>query len=352
MSDQTPIVPVILSGGAGSRLWPMSRPEMPKQMLPLTADHTMFQLTAQRTVARDQFSAPIVVANARHGDLVAAQLEAIGVAPQAMILETVGRDTAPAIALAAIAAGSGDAPLLVMPSDHVIDDIDAFHAAILRALPLVRDGWLVTFGIDALSPETGYGWIKSGQEIAPGVHQIVQFVEKPPLDRAEAMLAAGNHYWNGGIFLFCANAFLSALGTFEPAMLAAAEQAMAQATHHANRITPDPVAFAASPARSIDYAVMEKADRVAVVPVSMGWSDVGSWDALHSLSDRDTHGNACQGDVLTLESHNCLVRSDGIRIAMLGGADLIVVASGNDVLILPRGRSQEVKDLLAAMKKD
>ena len=330
----------------------MSRPEMPKQMLPLTANHTMFQLTAQRTHHHERFAAPIIVANAIHGDIVAAQLRAVAVAPQAILLETIGRNTAPAIALAAIAAGGGDAPMLVMPSDHVITDVDAFHAAIQRALPLVRDHWLITFGIDPLSPETGYGWIKSGPEITPGVHQVAHFVEKPPLDRAEAMLAAGNHYWNGGIFLFRADAYLEALGTFEPAMLTAARRAMMLATRDRNRVTPDAEAFAASPSQSIDYAVMEKADRVAVVPVSMGWSDVGSWDALHALSNCDASENACDGDVVVLDSSNCLVRSDGIRIAMLGMKDMIVVASGNDVLIIPRGRSQEVKRLIEAMKQD
>ncbi len=352
MPDQTLIIPVILSGGAGSRLWPMSRPEMPKQMLPLTANHTMFQLTAGRTHNHERFDAPIIVANAMHGDIVAAQLRTVAVSPQAILLETIGRNTAPAIALAAIAAGGGDAPMLVMPSDHVITDVDAFHAAIQRALPLVRDHWLITFGIDPLSPETGYGWIKSGPEITSGVHQVAHFVEKPPLDRAEAMLAAGNHYWNGGIFLFRADAYLDALGTFEPAMLAAARRAMSLAARDGNRITPDADAFAASPSQSIDYAVMEKADRVAVVPVSMGWSDVGSWDALHALSECDAAGNACQGDIVILDSSNCLVRSDGIRIAMLGMNDMIVVANGNDVLIIPQGRSQEVKRLIDAMKQE
>ncbi len=352
MSDRVPIVPVILSGGAGSRLWPMSRPEMPKQMLPLTADQTMLQLTATRTHKTGRFAAPIIVTNAQHGDIVAAQLRAVDIVPQAIILETTGRNTAPAIALAAIAAGSGDSPLLVMPSDHVIDDVDAFHDAIARAEPVVRDGWLVTFGIDPDSPETGYGWIKSGSEIVSGVHQVAHFVEKPPLDRAEAMLSAGDHFWNGGIFLFRADVYLAALAEFEPAMHAATARAMALAKRESGRIIPDADAFAALPAASIDYAVMEKAERVAVVPVNMGWSDVGSWDALHALSERDNHGNACKGDVLTLDSQNCFVRSDGIRIAMLGVDDMIVVASGNDVLIVPRSRSQEVKKLLALMKDD
>ncbi|OYY69223.1 mannose-1-phosphate guanylyltransferase [Sphingomonas sp. 28-63-12] len=351
MSDGASIIPVILSGGAGTRLWPMSRPDLPKQMLALTAAETMLQLTAQRTAGNDRFSAPIIVANARHADLVEAQLDAINVKPRALILEPVGRNSAPAIALAAIAAGSGHRALLVMPSDHVIDDVAAFHTAIERARPIVEQGWLVTFGIDPHAPDTSYGWIKTGERIGKGVHKVLHFIEKPPLDRAATMLAAGDHYWNGGIFLFRADVYLAALAAHAPSMLAAAQRAMDTAERDGTRITPDATAFGASPAQSIDYAVMEKADQVAVVPVCMGWSDVGSWDALHALSPHDTKGNSIQGDVVVLDSSNCLVRSDGVRIATVGLSNMIVVASGNDVLIVPRGRSQEVKRLLEAMKK-
>ena len=353
MPHSTPIIPVILSGGSGTRLWPMSTPDMPKQMLALTADETMLQLTAQRAQG-PQFAAPIVVANARHADMVEDQLNAVGAAAQALILEPVGRNTAPAIALAALAAGGGAAPLLVMPSDHVIADVAAFHAAIATALPLVEDGWLVTFGIDPQAPETGYGWIKVGAEISGGVHRVASFVEKPPRDAAEAMLAAGDHAWNGGIFLFRADAYLDALALHDPATLSACRGAMDSGRREGVRIYPDGEAFAAAPSESIDYAVMEKAERVAVVPVSMGWSDLGSWDALHEISDVDDDGNAHatgeSGEVIAIDTANCLVRSDGLRIAMVGVEDLIVVASGNDVLILPRGRSQEVKALIERMK--
>ncbi len=350
MTAAVPIVPVILSGGSGTRLWPMSTAERPKQMLPLTAEQTMLQLTACRATGA-QFAAPIVVANARHADMVEMQLGAVAASAQALILEPVGRNTAPAIALAAIAAGAGAAPLLVMPSDHVIADVPVFHAAIQAALPLVAQGWLVTFGIAPDAPETGYGWIQIGEEIVAGVHRVATFVEKPPRDRAEAMLAAGDHAWNGGIFLFRADAYLAALATYAPAMLAACQQAMDGARHDGSRIFPDAEAFGTAPADSIDYAVMEKAERVAVVPVSMGWSDVGSWDALHLISDRDSAGNAVHGDVVMVETTNCLIRSDGIRVATLGINDLTVVASGNDVLIMPRGRSQEIKKLIEAMKR-
>jgi mannose-1-phosphate guanylyltransferase len=240
--------------------------------------------------------------------------------------------------------------LLVMPSDHVILDVPAFHTAINAAMPLVAEGWLVTFGIDPQAPETGYGWIHVGEEISDGVHRVANFVEKPPRDKAEAMLAAGDHAWNGGIFLFRADMYLGALAVHAPDMLAACQQAMDKARTEGHRIYPDAEAFAASPAESIDYAVMEKADRVAVVPVSMGWSDLGSWDALHAISEADGDGNVHHGEVIAIETTNCLVRSDGVRIAIVGVEDLIVVASGNDVLILPRGRSQEVKKLIEAMK--
>jgi len=349
MNVAAPIVPVILSGGSGTRLWPMSTPARPKQMLALTAEQTMLQLTARRAHG-ERFAAPIVVANARHADMVESQLHEVAAAAQALILEPVGRNTAPAIALAALAAGGGDAPLLVMPSDHVISDVPAFHAAIHAAMPLVEQGWLVTFGIAADAPETGYGWIHIGDEIGGGVHRVGSFVEKPPRDRAEAMLAAGDHAWNGGIFLFRADIYLGALAVHAPDMLAACQRAMDGAVREGHRILPDAAAFGAAPAESIDYAVMEKAERVAVVPVSMGWSDLGSWDALHAISDCDDGGNACEGDVVLLETSSSLVRSDGMRIAMLGVSDLIVVASGNDVLILPRGRSQDVKKLIDAMK--
>lgn len=345
------IIPVILSGGSGTRLWPMSRADRPKQFLALTAEATMLQLTAERT--RDaQFAAPIIVANASHATMVADQLAQIEVQPAAIILEPVARNTAPAIALAALAADDPKAPLLVMPSDHAIADPDAFRAAIAAALPLVQDGWLVTFGITPDAPETGYGYIKVGQALADGVHRVDRFVEKPPREAADAMLASGDHVWNGGIFLFRADIFLGALAAHAPDMLAAVQDAMAKATQDGLQILPDADAFAASPSDSIDYAVMEKADRVAVVPVSMGWSDVGSWDALHALSDCDEDGNSCPNDdAVLIDTTNCLVRTDGARVAMVGVSDLIVIASGNDILILPRGQSQDVKKVVEALKE-
>lgn len=345
MTDRQRITPVILSGGSGTRLWPMSQPDRPKQFLPLASDATMFEATVARCADTTRFAAPMIVANARHAGLIETQLAG---AEAMLVLEPLARNTAPAIALAARLADP-KALLLVMPSDHVIADEAAFMAAIDAALPLVADGWLATFGIAPDGPETGFGYIQTGEAIAPGVHRVARFVEKPDRTRAEAMIASGDHVWNGGIFLFRADAFLGALAVHAPDMLAAAQAAVAGATRDGARILPDAAAFAASPDESIDYAVMEKADRVAVVPVAMGWSDVGSWDALHTLgsnADGDTH----HGDVIALDTSNCLLRSDGIRIAAVGVHDLIVVASGNDVLILPRGQSQDVKRIVEALK--
>lgn len=351
MPEPKLIVPVILSGGSGTRLWPMSTPERPKQLLPLTAEITMLQLTAGRANG-DNFARPIVVANAAHADIVEEQLAHVESSAQALILEPMGRNTAPAIALAALAAGGDDSPLLVMPSDHIIADLPAFHAAIQAALPLVEQGWLVTFGIAPDAPETGYGWIKIGAPLTDGVHRVDRFVEKPPRDKAEAMLAAGDHAWNGGIFLFRADKYLEALATFVPEILAKARESMDKARREGGRIWPDSDAFAACPSDSIDYAVMERADRVAVVPVSMGWNDVGSWDALHAISACDVDGNVCGGDVIAIETSGCLVRADtGKRVALVGVSDLIVVASGDDILVMPRGSSQDVKKIIAAMQR-
>lgn len=345
------ITPVILSGGAGTRLWPLSLPERPKQMLTLDGDRTMLQATASRVNDATRFAAPIVVANAAHADAIEAQLVAIGCAPAALVLEPAGRNTAPAIALAALAAPSSDALLLVMPSDHVIGDVAAFRAAIDRAASLAEQGWLVTFGITADHPETGFGYIKLGADLADNVHQVERFVEKPPLTEAQRMLRDGGYAWNGGIFLFRADAYLDALVAHAPDMLDPVRASMKDAGRSGARIHPKAELFAQAPSDSIDYAVLEKAARVAVAPVSMGWSDVGSWDAVHALGPADDRGTVSAGDVVALDTANCLIRSDGLTVATLGVSDLIVVATGKHVLILPRGRSQEVKRLLDAVKE-
>jgi mannose-1-phosphate guanylyltransferase/mannose-1-phosphate guanylyltransferase/mannose-6-phosphate isomerase len=342
------ITPVILSGGGGTRLWPLSTSARPKQFLALTGDATMFEMTLARVKDRGCFSAPVIVASAAHDALVRAQLANAGLAEATIIYEPCARNTAPAIALAAMALDDVKAPMLVMPSDHVISDAVAFNEAIKAALPFANEGWLVTFGIAPTGPETGYGYIRMGAELGGKVRQVEHFVEKPELDRAAAMLAAGDHSWNGGIFLFRADIYLDALASHAPDILAAVQKAMANGERDQDRITPDAEAFAACPADSIDYAVMEKTSRdatgrVAVVPVSMGWSDIGSWDALYALRGKDGAGNGNVGMVRLSEAKGNLVHAEGIRISIHGVNDLIVVANGKEVMIVPRGSSQIVR---------
>jgi mannose-1-phosphate guanylyltransferase len=338
------ITPVILSGGGGTRLWPLSTPAKPKQFLALTGPATMFEMTLARAMDRDFFDAPIVVANAAHNALVDAQLAEAGILDASVIYEPCARNTAPAIALAALAAENPKAPLLVMPSDHVIAEVPAFHAAIMAALPMVEDGWLVTFGIEPTAPETGYGYIRIGDGVGAGVNRVERFVEKPDAATAQTMIDAGNHAWNGGIFLFRADIYLGALASLAPDILASARAAMEKAARDGTAIHPDADAFASSPSDSIDYAVMEKADRVAVAPVSMGWSDVGSWDALYDISNKDQNNNIILGNSRIDDANGNLIQSDGLRISAAGVHDLIIVASGNEVMIIPRGQSQKVRD--------
>lgn len=351
ISDSMNIVPVILSGGSGTRLWPASRPERPKQLLPLTADETMLQLTAVRTrgFAAASVSRPILVSNAAHADIIDEQLKQSGIDEYSVILEPIGRNTAPAIALAALDAQPADA-LLVMPSDHVIDDLPAFHDSIARALPLVAKGWLVTFGITPDGPETGYGYIQTGDLCGDGVHEVVRFVEKPDVANAQRMLAEGNHVWNAGIFLFRADAYLTAMEKHQPDMLEAVQASMAEAKRDGAHIFPDPIAFKACPSDSVDYAIMEREPRVACVPVSMGWSDVGSWDSLHAVSIRCRGENAVRGNALLLGARNCLVHSDGPRVTLVDIDGLIVVVSQGEIMILKRGESQKVRKVTEAIK--
>ena len=341
------ITPVILSGGSGTRLWPLSRSAKPKQLLALTGERTMLQMTAGRCIDADRFGPAIIVTNALHAQEIAVQLAENR--PAAIVLEPAGRNTAPAIALAALESAP-DAPLLVMPSDHVIEDCPAFVAAIERAMPLVEAGWLVTFGITPDKPETGYGYIRRGEAVAAGVQKVDAFIEKPDLARAEAYLAEGNYSWNGGIFLFRADAYLAALEQFEPDMLAAVRASLLGAAREGAMVIPAAEAFLSARSESIDYAVMERAERVAVVPVEMGWSDVGSWDALHMLGNPDDAGNVIQGDVVAIDTHRCLIRSEGPVVTTVGVDDLIVVATRDAVMILPRGASQEVKRVVEALK--
>ena len=348
MSDLSPrrIIPVILSGGAGTRLWPLSRQARPKQMLDLLGGGSMLGLTAARVAGDDLFAAPILVAGAVQADAIEAALARAGT----LILEPEAKNTAPAIALAALAADPDDV-LLVLPSDHLIGDAAGFREAVRRALPFAAQGWIVTFGMKAERAETGYGYVERGPALGEGVFQAVRFVEKPDAATAELYVAGGRHDWNGGIFLMRAGTYLDALEAHAPQIAAAAKAAMAAATCEGRRVLPDAAAFAASPAQSIDYAVMEKAGKVAVVPVAIGWSDVGSWDALHAVSPRDEAGNALAGDVLALGARNCLIRSEGPLVAAIGIEDLVVIATADAVLIVPKAQSQRVREAVEALRE-
>jgi mannose-1-phosphate guanylyltransferase len=339
------ITPVILSGGGGTRLWPMSRPECPKQFLALTSDKTMFQMTLERVSDRAAYNPPVIVCGNSHRDLVEQQLLEIGIIDARIILEPSARNTAPAIALAAFVQVDPKSPLLVMPSDHVITDTASFHNAIQSAKLVLDDGWMATFGIEPSAPETGYGYIQMAGAIASNVNRVERFIEKPVHERAAEMISSGGYVWNAGIFLFRADNYLDALSLHAPDISAAVQSAMRSAALDGNLICPDAAAFAASPSDSIDYAVMEKADRVAVVPVNMGWSDVGSWDALYDLDAIALPENATE-----IEGSGNLIRSDGIRIHIAGIQNMIIVASGNDIMIVPRGKSQDVKKIVEAIK--
>lgn len=343
------IVPVILSGGAGKRLWPLSRAGRPKQLMALDGGDSLLEQTARRVEDRARFDSAIVVAGADHADAVEAQLAGIGAEPGLLIVEPFGRNTAAAIALAALAAGKDDL-LLVMPSDHLIADGDALRAAIARALPFAAEDWLVTFGIAPDRPETGYGYIRRGPLLGEDVFKAESFAEKPHRDLAEAWLAEGGRDWNAGIFLFRAGAFIAALGEYEPDILDAARSSIEAGRRVGIRLFPDPDAFARAPALPVDVAVMERSNRVAVAPVEMGWSDVGSWDSIYALGDPDSAGNVLGGEVLALDSQDCLIRSDGPAVVAIGVRDLIVIATDDGVLVVPRGESQRVKEALDALE--
>ena len=347
----TRIVPVVLSGGSGTRLWPLSVDERPKQFLALASDRSMFADTLARTDDPRRFAPALIIGAERHRALIDMELSGEHLADARIILEPSARNTAPAIALAALAVGGGDTVVLVMPSDHVILDLPAFLAAVDVALPAARDGWLVTFGISPTAPETGFGYIRMGEALAdsPGVRRVASFIEKPPLEKAQAMLAQGDHAWNAGIFLMRADRYLEELAKHAPGIYEATVSAADGVDLTARVIRPQPEQFSACPANSIDYAVMEHADRVAIVPVACGWSDVGSWDALAEIGNADATGNTTAGDVIMLDTSNSHIHADGVTVTVAGVSDLIIIASGSHVMVLPKGRSQDVKKIVEAL---
>jgi mannose-1-phosphate guanylyltransferase/mannose-6-phosphate isomerase len=343
---------VLLSGGSGTRLWPLSREAYPKQFLPLLGQHSLLQATWLRVRDLPGADAPLVIANEEHRFIVAEQLQALGTRAQALILEPVGRNTAPAIAIAALrAAGNGEDPiLLVLPSDHVIANEAAFRAAILAALPVAEEGGLVTFGIVPSAPETGYGYIKAAA--GQGTRAIERFVEKPDLATATGYLASGDYFWNSGMFLFRASRYLEELERHAPQMLARCREALAAAKTDNDFLRLDRAAFEACPSDSIDYAVMEKTDRGFVLPIDVGWNDVGSWSALTDISERDADGNANRGDVLAIDTRNTLAWSERRLVALVGLDDMVVVDTDDALLVARRDRVQDVKHIVARLKQE
>jgi mannose-1-phosphate guanylyltransferase/mannose-6-phosphate isomerase len=349
---------VLLSGGSGTRLWPLSREAYPKQFLPLLGEQSLLQATWLRVRDLPGVGALLVVANEEHRFMVAEQLRQVGATPDALILEPVGRNTAPAIAVAAIRAmaDGNDPVLLVLPSDHVIRDEAAFRAAVLEAMPaaesggLDKRGALVAFGIVPTAPETGYGYIKSST--GNGTRPVERFVEKPDHATATAYLASGDYFWNSGMFLFHASRYLEELAQFAPEMLASCRAAVANATVDNDFLRLDRAVFEACPSDSIDYAVMEKTAHAFVLPIAVGWNDVGSWSALWEIAEQDADGNAHRGDVLAVDTRNTLAWSENRLVALIGLDDIVVVDTDDALLVAHRERVQEVKQIVAQLKHD
>jgi mannose-1-phosphate guanylyltransferase/mannose-1-phosphate guanylyltransferase/mannose-6-phosphate isomerase len=351
------IIPIILSGGAGTRLWPLSRELYPKQLLPLLGESSMLQDTVNR-VSGARFAAPIVVCNNEHRFIIAQQLRDLDRLPRAILLEPAARNTAAAVAAAAafVAATAPGAALLVLPSDHSIGNTDAFLAAIERAAVAARAGRLVTFGITPNAPETGYGYIRHGAALAgaPGAFAVARFVEKPDRATAEVYLREGGWSWNSGMFLFPGALLRSELARHAPEVMRAAADAVATARHDLDFVRLDETAFARAPSISVDYALMEKTGCAAVVPADIGWSDVGAWSALWEIGARDAHGNVSLGDVIATETRNSYLRSEHRLLATIGLDGVIVVALKDAILVAAKDRVQHIKtivDQIKAMKR-
>lgn len=346
------LTPVLLSGGVGSRLWPVSRETHPKQFLPLASELSMLQETLRRTSGLEE-GPPLVVCNEEHRFMVAEQLRQVNIKAGALILEPQGRNTAPAVALAAIQALRADpeALLLVLPADHLMQDVGAFARAVGQAVPLAAQGRMMTFGVVPSSPETGYGYIKCGAALDAELYDLERFVEKPDAATAQAYLDSGNYLWNSGMFLLRAATYLEQLGKHAPAILGHCREAMAGAIADMDFVRPAAGAFLACPSDSIDYAVMEKTDVGGVVSLDCGWSDVGAWSALWEVAERDSSGNVCKGDVMLESCSGSYFRSDSRLLAAIGVTDLVVVETADAVLVADRARVQDVKLIVNRLKQ-
>jgi len=344
------MIPVILSGGSGTRLWPLSRGQYPKQFLPLVSEHTLLQDTLLRLSGLAGLQAPLAVCNEDHRFMMAEQLWEINAKPAAIILEPMGKNTAPAITMAALSAAEDDI-LLVLPADHVITDIDAFHQAIEHAKILAGQGFLVTFGIVPTAPETGYGYIKRDTQPHGAAFKVAAFVEKPNLATAQHYLQSGDYFWNSGMFVFKAACFLSELEKFNPTMLSVCKNALNAAQVDVDFVRVDKAIFSTCPADSIDYAVMEKTDKAVVIPLDAGWNDIGSWSALWDVTQKDASGNALSGDVLTIDTENSFIYTDDKLVTVIGVRDLVVVATKDAIMIANKDKVQDVKYIVEQLKK-
>ena len=342
---------IILSGGSGTRLWPVSRAKAPKQFVPLLGEQNLFSATAHSAIDADLFVAPMIVGNAEHKFLIHDALEAAKITDSLVLLEPMGRNTAAAALAAALAEKDPGVLHLVRPSDHVITDMKAWHAALKRAVPSASAGSIVLFGITPTYPETGYGYIQPGAGTAhDGVASIAAFREKPDEMRAKSLIAEGA-LWNSGIFLYAPRVLIEEAKIYAPELVRQVQQALDAAQGDTRGLTLDAKAYGAIKSESLDCAIMERTKRGAVVPCAMGWSDVGSWQAMWQIAPKDSNGNATQGTVVTLDTHNSLVRSEGPAVAVLGMKDVAVIATKDAVLVTPRERTQDVKNLVGALEK-
>lgn len=352
------IHPVILSGGSGTRLWPLSRANYPKQLLPLVGKETMLQATLARAAALSNTQAPIIVCNTEHRFLIQEQCEAIKIKPEAIYLESAGRNTAPAIALAAFHLSQIDenALMIVLPADHVIDDQVAFAQAVETAKVAAQEDYLVTFGVVPSAPETGYGYIKAGTAlsfatpIALAAYQVQSFFEKPNRETATAYLQEGGYTWNSGMFVFTAKNYLQELQRHRPDIFAAVQKAWQEKTTDLGFILPGKDAFTASPSDSIDYAIMQVTDRAAVVPAQFGWSDVGSWDSLWQIAPKDGDGNVTSGDTLVFDTQKSYIRAENRLVAVIGLDDVIVIETADAVLVMHKSKAQHLKTAIQQLE--
>jgi mannose-1-phosphate guanylyltransferase/mannose-6-phosphate isomerase len=346
------IIPVILSGGSGTRLWPLSRKQYPKQYLPLVGDNTMLQETILRLSGLDGLEDPIIVCNVDHRFLVAEQCQQINITNSTILLEPIGRNTAPAIAAAALQSikNTNNAVLLVLSADHVIQDIDSFHEAINVANKQAQKGRLVTFGIVPTDANTGYGYIKVAQENIDGTYKVEQFVEKPNLKTAQIYLERGNYLWNSGMFMFQANTLIDELTTYSPDIVASVNNAVNNATQDLDFIRLDKQAFELSPSDSIDYAIMERSDNLVVVPLDAQWNDIGSWSALYDIGIKDKNSNVIKGDVVIQNTSNTYINADHHMVIAIGVDNLIIVDTPDATLIATQDKAQEIKGIVETLQ--